>query len=172
MLAPTERVLLGPSLAVPAENMRFRAEAITFQISAGDVGDEVLSESGGGKGKLGVVSYPGMSKTLTNKVKDADGTERLSTFTLHVAPGNFRGGEMIGLLGENGSGKTTFMELLAGSFDEAKKKHNAEMLIHLQQSPAHDDDERDEEESGPPVEALVVGTICAALPVEEGPRYV
>ena len=64
-----------------------------------------------------------MSKTLTNKVKDADGTERLSTFTLHVAPGNFRGGEMIGLLGENGSGKTTFMELLAGSFDEAKKKH-------------------------------------------------
>merc|ERR1719486_1525950 len=44
---------------IPAENMRFRAEAITFNVSAADGGtDAVLAESGGSKGVLGVVSYP------------------------------------------------------------------------------------------------------------------
>ena len=107
---------------IPAENMRFRPEAISFEVSVGDTGDEVLSNNTG-KGKLGVVEYPGMSKTLTNKTKADDGvTERTSTFTLHVEPGNFHGGEIIGLLGENGCGKTTFMELLAGSSERQKKK--------------------------------------------------
>jgi len=57
---------------------------------------------------MGQVEYPGMSKTL-----EKDG----SKFTLHIAPGYFRGAEIIGLLGENGCGKTTFMEMLAGAFD-------------------------------------------------------
>ena len=105
---------------IPAENMRFRAEEISFQIStsSGDVGDQVVAEQAAGgqvKGMLGVVQYPGMSKTLENRTKEGVVT---STFTLHLEPGNFKGGEIIGLLGENGCGKTTFMELLAGSFDK------------------------------------------------------
>ena len=54
-------------------------------------------------------------------------TERTSTFTLHVEPGNFHGGEIIGLLGENGCGKTTFMELLAGSSEQQKKKKSKKL---------------------------------------------
>tara|TARA_B110001452_G_scaffold98911_1_gene81896 strand:+ start:282 stop:2300 length:2019 start_codon:yes stop_codon:yes gene_type:complete len=93
---------------IPAENMRFRAEELTFQVSRAESADVIAGEAGAGKAVMGTVTYPGMSKTLT---KDDQ------KFTLHVQPGSFRGAEMIGLLGENGCGKTTFMELLAGAFD-------------------------------------------------------
>mmetsp|Transcript_56591 Transcript_56591/g.148534 ORF Transcript_56591/g.148534 Transcript_56591/m.148534 type:complete len:690 (-) Transcript_56591:644-2713(-) len=93
---------------IPAENMRFRAEELSFHVSGAEAADQVASESGAGKAVMGQVKYPGMSKTL-----EKDG----STFTLHVAPGHFKGAEIIGLLGENGCGKTTFMEMLAGAFD-------------------------------------------------------
>jgi len=61
---------------------------------------------------MGTVNYPATSKTLQKGE---------SKFTLHVEPGQFRGAEMIGLLGENGCGKTTFMEILAGAFDTKEK---------------------------------------------------
>ena len=68
---------------IPAENMRFRAEELTFQVSGVEAADQVLSEVGGmgAKGKLGVVNWPGMSKTLVNSSG--------SKFTLHVAPGRY-----------------------------------------------------------------------------------
>merc|ERR1719460_3104211 len=99
----------------PAENMRFRAEELTFCVSKAEGADLIAAE--GVKGpKLGVVTYPEMSKTL---VKDG------SRFTLHVEGGSFRGAEMIGLLGQNGCGKTTFMELLAGQFDRVPVEEGA-----------------------------------------------
>ena len=97
---------------IPAENMRFRAEELSFQVSGAESADQIASEAGAGKATLGTITYPGMSKTLVNKTDTGE-----TRFTLHVAPGSFRGAEMIGLLGENGCGKTTFMELLAGAFD-------------------------------------------------------
>jgi len=94
---------------IPAENMRFRAEELSFQVSGAEAADIVAGEAGSGKAVMGTVTYPAMSKTLQ---KDE------SKFTLHVEAGSFRGAEMVGLLGENGCGKTTFMELLAGAFDK------------------------------------------------------
>merc|ERR1740115_572212 len=94
---------------IPAENMRFRAEELSFVVSGAETADQIASEGGMGKSTLGTVEYPAMSKTLEKAE---------SRFTLHVEPGSFRGAEMIGLLGENGCGKTTFMEMMAGAFDK------------------------------------------------------
>merc|ERR1719460_3104870 len=61
---------------IPAENMRFRAEELTFQVSGTESADQIAVEGASGKSRLGTVTWPGMSKTLKN---DAG-----STFTLHV----------------------------------------------------------------------------------------
>mmetsp|Transcript_49237 Transcript_49237/g.110741 ORF Transcript_49237/g.110741 Transcript_49237/m.110741 type:complete len:669 (-) Transcript_49237:718-2724(-) len=97
---------------IPAENMRFRAEELSFHVSGAEAADQIASEGGMGKSVMGTVNYPATTKTL----QKGD-----SKFTLHVEPGSFRGAEMIGLLGENGCGKTTFMEILAGAFDQKEK---------------------------------------------------
>jgi len=55
------------------------------------------------------IDYPNMSKTL--------GKGKGKEFTLHVEAGSFSGNDCVGLLGQNGCGKTTFMELLSGKFD-------------------------------------------------------
>jgi len=73
------------------ENMRFRDHAITF--SANALGkehhkDDVLAE------------WPAIEK-------------KLGTFSLHAAPGVIHKHDIIGILGENGIGKTTFVKELA-----------------------------------------------------------
>jgi len=99
---------------IPAENMRFRAEALSFHISGAETADQVASEGGIGKTLCGEVKWPSKTLTLESKSKG-------SKFVLHVVAGSFLGGEMIGMLGENGCGKTTFMELLAGRFEKTRK---------------------------------------------------
>ena len=42
-------------------------------------------------------------------------TKTLNNFTLTIKEGSFTDSEIIVLLGENGTGKTTFIRLLAGS---------------------------------------------------------
>ncbi|CAN0366497.1 unnamed protein product, partial [Discosporangium mesarthrocarpum] len=51
-------------------------------------------------------TYPSMTKTMKSK----SGKE----FKLHVEEGSFADSEIIVLLGENGTGKTTFIRMLAG----------------------------------------------------------
>lgn len=94
----------------PAENMRFRTEELTFAVRGGDQGDQIGEGSGERAiGKKSGIDYPDMSKTL--------GKGKGKTFTLHVEGGSFSQNDCVGLLGQNGCGKTTFMDLLSGKYD-------------------------------------------------------
>ncbi|CAG8490130.1 9236_t:CDS:2 [Paraglomus brasilianum] len=79
---------------VPTENLRFREESLTFRL-AETAEDEREVE------KHRLYSYPEMTKTLGD-------------FRLDVHAGSFTDSEIIVMLGENGTGKTTFIRLLAG----------------------------------------------------------
>lgn len=84
---------------LPSENLRFRDHTLSFKVSeraeAGPVKKDVMKQYG----------YPTMTKTQSR-----DG----SSFILHVEKGEFTDSEIIVLLGENGTGKTTFVRMLAG----------------------------------------------------------
>ena len=77
---------------IPSENMRFREYALKFKISDNFDDLEV---------KTTTFQYPAMEKTYKN-------------FKLSVAKGEFKTSQVAVLLGENGTGKTTFIKLLAG----------------------------------------------------------
>jgi ATP-binding cassette subfamily E protein 1 len=71
---------------IPTENMRFRAESLTFKIA--DTAEEEIQE------RVRSFEYPAMKKTLGN-------------FSLEIEPGQISDSEIIVFLGENGTGKTT-----------------------------------------------------------------
>ena len=79
---------------VPTENLRFRDEALTFKVAAQE-GVE------GGDNAYSRYEYPALVKTQGD-------------FTLNVEAGEFTDSEIVVLLGENGTGKTTFIRLIAG----------------------------------------------------------
>lgn len=80
---------------VPTENLRFREESLTFKIA--ETADGELAEP-----KTCNYTYPQMTKTM-------------GTFKLSVNAGNFTDSEIIVMLGQNGTGKTTFIRMLAGA---------------------------------------------------------
>ncbi len=75
-----------------AENVRFRDKAFRFDIATSE--DTVVLD-------VPVASY-------SNVVK------KFPSFELHVSAGNIRRGEVVGMVGANALGKTTFMRMLAG----------------------------------------------------------
>ncbi|EER18208.1 68 kDa protein, putative [Perkinsus marinus ATCC 50983] len=78
---------------IPTENLRFREVALNFRVSENtDLDDSKRMYS---------QDYPAMTKTM-------------GTFKLHIEPGNFSSSEIIVMLGQNGTGKTTFIRMLAG----------------------------------------------------------
>lgn len=81
---------------VPTENLRFRDESLVFKVAESATEEEVK--------RMNHYEYPEMSKTMGD-------------FQLHVKQGQFTDSEILVLLGENGTGKTTFIKLLAGRED-------------------------------------------------------
>ncbi len=79
---------------IPSENMRFRNYSITIKKSSARVG-KLESEI--------LLSYEDLSKSFDD-----------SSFSLDVRGGEIRQNEIIGILGPNGIGKTTFIKMLAG----------------------------------------------------------
>uniref|UniRef100_A0A3Q7HT27 ABC transporter E family member 2 n=2 Tax=Solanum lycopersicum TaxID=4081 RepID=A0A3Q7HT27_SOLLC len=80
---------------VPTENLRFRDESLTFKVA--EIPQEVAEEIE----SYARYRYPTMTKTQGN-------------FKLKVAEGEFTDSQIIVMLGENGTGKTTFIRMLAG----------------------------------------------------------
>jgi len=78
---------------VPTENLRFREESLTFKVSENAEEEELK--------RMRRYEYPNMEKTL-------------KSFHLEVQKGQFTDSEIIVMLGENGTGKTTFIRMLAG----------------------------------------------------------
>ncbi|XP_029920847.1 ATP-binding cassette sub-family E member 1 [Myripristis murdjan] len=78
---------------VPTENLRFRETSLVFKVAETANEEEVR--------KLCRYQYPNMKKTMGD-------------FTLEVMEGEFTDSEIVVMLGENGTGKTTFIKMLAG----------------------------------------------------------
>ena len=90
---------------IPTENMRFRDEELTFKVVETDQ-DKDKQASG----------KPGEEKQMSkpNHYKYPSMTKTLSTFSMEVKGGQFQQSEIVVMLGQNGTGKTTLIKMLAG----------------------------------------------------------
>ena len=95
---------------IPTENLRFRDESLTFRIA------EAVDDFAIDKSRAFV--YPKMEKAL-------------GSFNLRIDSGEFTDSEIIVMMGENGTGKTTFCRLLAGAIKPDSKASIPEMRISM-----------------------------------------
>ncbi|KZF22303.1 P-loop containing nucleoside triphosphate hydrolase protein [Xylona heveae TC161] len=79
---------------IPTENLRFRDESLQFRLA--EAGDDFMID------KSRAFRYPSMEKTMGN-------------FHLQIESGDFTDSEIIVMMGENGTGKTTFCKMLVGA---------------------------------------------------------
>lgn len=98
---------------IPTENMRFRTEALTFKVSESASEEEIK--------RTCHYDYPLMKKSL-------------GSFSLTVCEGQFSDSEILVLLGENGTGKTTFIRMLAGNLEPDEGSGKLPML-HVSYKP-------------------------------------
>lgn len=95
---------------IPTENLRFREESLSFKMV--ETAEELIVD------KTRHYTYPAMTKTMGN-------------FKLTVEPGSFTDSEIVVMLGENGTGKTTFVRLLAGVTTPDIETDKMELAVSL-----------------------------------------
>ncbi len=78
---------------IPAENMRFRPTQLSFKVTDSTLEEQVK--------RTMTQQYPNMTKTQGD-------------FHLQVEQGEFSDSQIIVMLGENGTGKTTLIRMLSG----------------------------------------------------------
>ncbi|MGH0165234.1 UNVERIFIED_CONTAM: hypothetical protein FKN15_003347 [Acipenser sinensis] len=78
---------------VPTENLRFRETSLVFKVAETANEEEIT--------KMCRYQYPRMKK-------------QMGDFELEIIEGEFTDSEIMVMLGENGTGKTTFIRMLAG----------------------------------------------------------
>ncbi len=89
------------------ENIKFRKESIVFQERPPTAGMNINEP---------LLKWDAFEKTFQG-------------FTLKAASGEIRGGEIIGILGPNGIGKTTFVKILAGIEDSDDCRKFGELTV-------------------------------------------
>jgi len=95
---------------IPTENLRFREESLSFKMM--ETAEELIID------KTRHYTYPAMTKTMGN-------------FKLTVEGGSFTDSEIVVMLGENGTGKTTFVRLLAGVTTPDIETDKMELAVSL-----------------------------------------
>lgn len=111
---------------IPTENMRFRDTSLTFKVS------EQADERDAGESASASHKYPAMTKTMGD-------------FKLHIDAGSFSTSEIVVMLGQNGTGKTTFIRMLAGMTPADGKKLPPKPTPEGEEPPAATAEEATEE---------------------------
>ncbi len=94
---------------IPSENMRFRPEPIIF--------------------KKAVMEDRYTSSRLA--LRYGDMTKEFDSFELAVKGGELFKGEVVGIIGPNGIGKTTFVKILAGVLEPTSLSQETELLAQM-----------------------------------------
>ncbi len=92
---------------IPDENIMFRKEAIVFHAKPPTSGESIGAP---------LLKWDAMEKTFNG-------------FKLQIEPGEIKTGEIIGILGPNGIGKTTFVKILAGVEETDDKRQLGKLAV-------------------------------------------
>jgi len=99
---------------IPTENLRFREVSLTFKVSEQEVEVD--------------------EKMRMNRTEYCYMVKMMGTFKLEVKAGNYSGSEILVMLGQNGTGKTTFIRMLAG-YLKADEADEALPEMHVSYKP-------------------------------------
>jgi len=103
---------------IPSENMRFRQSGLTFKVSETADRDEIVKKN--------------------CRYRYGDMKKKMGNFELSINAGEFTESEIVVMLGENGTGKTTFIKMLAGKIapDSGDKVPELNISYKPQQVPS------------------------------------